>query len=438
MNNTIYCGAARRCVTPPLGLNIPQCMSPNLATGVKDELYTHAIALEAAGKTVVLISVDTSGLGTAFSRRVREALQQEIGTDPRAVMVSAIHIHTGGPQLMDVFWGQGEDAAVTELFLKETVAAAVEAYHTRVPVTAHYGEGREERFSFCRNYLLTDGSIRMNPGRGRAADIVKPVSEIDYTLSTLRFDDANGKPVAEIVNFACHPDTVGGKEYCADYPGALRRRLREVYGEAHTVLFLNGFSGNVNHVDARRFVDPDFRYPKDHYRIMGEALAEGVLALHRSGLRPQAALDVAFATRRFRAPRRQPGEAEIAKAKATLADESKSKVDKRLAEELLRLAAHPKRSELVEIQVIRIGDLFVVGFPGEPFADIGLRLRERVAPRTLILSELANNELGYFATEPAFSAGVYEAVLPSDPFELDVIERMIDEAEALIRKTEKQ
>jgi hypothetical protein len=338
---------------------------------------------------------------------------------------------------MDVFWGQGEDKAVEELFLRETVAAAVEAYRGRVPVTAHYGEGREDRFSFCRNYLLTDGSIRMNPGRGRAAEIVKPVSEIDYTLSTLRFDDANGKPVAEIVNFACHPDTVGGKEYCADYPGALRRRLREVYGEAHTVLFLNGFSGNVNHVDARRFVDPDFCYPKDHYVRMGNALAEGVLTLHREGLQ-QIDADLAFAVRRFRAARRQPTDVQVEKAKATLADESKSKVDKRLAEELLRLAAHPKRSELVEIQVIRIGDLFVVGFPGEPFADIGLRLRQRVAPRPLILSELANNELGYFATEPAFSAGVYEAVLPSDPFELDVIERMIDVAEALVYQAEKE
>ena len=72
---TLLCGAARRCVTPPLGLNIPQCMSFNPATGVKDELYTHAVALEAAGKCVILISIDTSGLGAAFTKRVREALQ---------------------------------------------------------------------------------------------------------------------------------------------------------------------------------------------------------------------------------------------------------------------------------------------------------------------------------------------------------------------------
>ncbi|MBE6595117.1 MAG: hypothetical protein E7644_04900 [Ruminococcaceae bacterium] len=434
----LFCGAARRCVTPPLGLNIPQCMSFNPATGVKDELYTHAVALEAAGKCVILISIDTGGLGAAFTKRVREALQRELGIDPAGVMVSAIHIHTGGPQLMEVFWGQGEDKGVTDLFFRETVAAAVEAYRSRVPVTARYGAVEDRRFGFCRNYRMRDGSIKMNPGRARAAEIVGPVSEIDHTLSTLRFDDAAGKPVAEIVNYACHPDTVGGTKYCADFPGALRRRLREAYGEAHTVLFLNGFSGNVNHIDFTRYTDPDFGYTKDHYEVMGRALGESVLALHREGLREVATPTVAFASRRFRAPRRQPSATEVENAERTLADEAAGGVSKRMAQEVLRLHRHPRRTELVEIQVLRVGDLYVVGFPGEPFADIGLRLRERVAPRQLVLSELAGNELGYFATEPAYSAGVYEAVLPSDPFELPVIERMIDVAEELILRAEKQ
>lgn len=429
--SNLKCGAAERCVTPPLGRNIPQCMSFNPATGVKDDLFTHAIALECNGKTVILISIDTSGLGSAFTRRVREALQREIGVDPRAVMVSAIHIHTGGPQLMDVYWGQGEDKEVNELFLRETVAAAVEAYHSRVPVTAHYAFGFEDRISFCRNYQMADGSIKMNPGRKHAAEIVCPVSEVDCTLSTLRFDDGQGKPVCEIVNFACHPDTVGGHEYSADFPGEMRRKLKDVYGNSHTVLFLNGCSGNINHIDAFRFLEPDFRYPKDHYKYMGGILAEDVLELHGQ-LEVVADMKIDFAHRRFRAPRRQPSAADLQWAEEALADEARNKVDKRLAKEILRLHKHPKRYELVEMQVLRIGELYVVGFPGEPFSDIGLELRGRALPRQLIISELANNELGYFATEPAFSADVYEARLPSDPFELDVIDRMIDTAVELI------
>ena len=432
----LKCGAAERRVTPSLGLNIPQCMSFNPATGVKDDLFTHAIALEQNGKTVILISIDTSGLGTGFTRRVREALHREIGVDPRAVMVSAIHIHTGGPQLMDVFWGQGEDRSVNELFLQKTVEAAIEAYRSRVPVTARFAMGFEDRISFCRNYQLIDGSIKTNPGRKHATEILCPASEIDCTLSTLRFDDANGDPVCEIVNFACHPDTVGGHEYCADFPGEMRRKLKDVYGNSHTVLFFNGCSGNVNHIDAVRYLEPEFRYPKDHYKVMGGILAEGVLALH-SELDPIEGEVIDFAHKRFRAPRRQPSKQDMQWASEVLSNPDGGKIDKRLAEELYRLHKHPKRYELVEMQVIRIGDIFVVGFPGEPFADIGIRLRQRAMPHQLIISELANNELGYFATEPAFSAGVYEAILPSAPFELDVIDRMIDTAVALIKRCEK-
>ena len=75
----LMCGAAERVVTPPLGLNIPQFMIFNPAKGVKDDLFTHAIALEQGGKAVILTSIDTSGLGASFTRRVRAELQRQIG-----------------------------------------------------------------------------------------------------------------------------------------------------------------------------------------------------------------------------------------------------------------------------------------------------------------------------------------------------------------------
>ena len=84
---------------------------------------------------------------------------------------------------------------------------------------------------------------------------------------------------------------------------------------------------------------------------------------------------------------------------------------------------------------MKIAGVCVVGFPGEPFSDMGLELRKRNKATQLILSELANNELGYFATEPAYSARVYEAVLPSAPFEPAVLDRMVNVGDMLIKKT---
>ena len=181
-------------------------------------------------------------------------------------------------------------------------------------------------------------------------------------------------------------------------------------------------------------VDPAFRYPKEHYEEMGRILSEDILALHAAGGQSVPAADVGYARRCFRAPRRQPTEENLRWAERMLSDEGSSKVNRRLAVELERLHAHPRRTELVEMQALRIGSTCIVGFPGEPFSDIGLRLRRRAPFGNLMISELANNELGYFATEPAYSAGVYEAILPSAPFTQEVIDRMIDEAEQLLHK----
>ena len=85
------------------------------------------------------------------------------------------------------------------------------------------------------------------------------------------------------------------------------------------------------------------------------------------------------------------------------------------------------------MQTLRIGNVTIAGFPGEPFADVGLRLREAVEG-DLMISELAGNELGYFATGDAYDAGVYEAVLPSAPFTPDVIDRMIEVSTTLAKR----
>jgi hypothetical protein len=67
-----------------------------------------------------------------------------------------------------------------------------------------------------------------------------PTSPVDPTVSILRVDAAHGKPVAILVNYACHPVVFGSDNlrYSADYPGvAIRTVERELDGQP-LVLFL--------------------------------------------------------------------------------------------------------------------------------------------------------------------------------------------------------
>ena len=295
--------------------------------------------------------------------------------------------------------------------IDNTVEAVVKAYQKRVPVSVSYAFGEETSISFNRNYRMLDGSIKTNPGKRHPFEVAGPLSPIDHTVGVIRFDDSNGNPIAQIVNFACHADTVGGTAYCADYPGELCRIQQERFGEDFVTVFLNGASGNVNHVNAEWFKTPGFAVDKSkHYIHMGNVLSKRVFELHSKAKSTEnAALSTISKT--YRTARRQPTEQDIAWSNEVLAHKDASHSDVIYAKELISLKKHPKRVANVEIQAFRIGDCAIVTLPCEAYADIALDIRKDSPFEHLMISSLTNGTVGYVVTEPAFSAGVYESRL---------------------------
>ncbi len=64
-----------------------------------------------------------------------------------------------------------------------------------------------------------------------------------------------------------------------------------------------------------------------------------------------------------------------------------------------------------EIQGIRIGDFALVTFPGEPFAEVGLRIKKRSPLEFTFLAGYSNGHLGYAPTADAYQGVAYEDVL---------------------------
>jgi hypothetical protein len=63
---------------------------------------------------------------------------------------------------------------------------------------------------------------------------------------------------------------------------------------------------------------------------------------------------------------------------------------------------------IAEVQVFRIGDVAIVGIPGEFFVELGLRIkRESPAPYTFI-SETTNDWIGYIVSPGTYQEGGYE------------------------------
>ncbi len=426
------CGAAERITTPRLGLDIPGYFTARKADGVKSDLYTQALILDDGRELVVLISVDILDFQRSFATAVRRRLGEAMGVKPSAVLITATHTHTGQPTNYTGFTVKQNTAAMKRLE-DLTVEAALEAYHSRRPVCVSRASGREERISFRRNILLKDGSAITNPKPMHKDQIVGPLGEIDYGVELLRFDDENGKTVAQVVHFACHPDVVGGNQYCADYPGELRKILKERFGEDSVLIYLNGCSGNINHIDPNRRVE-GYSYPADHYKAMGAMLAETVLKLHENAASEEEPTLSAHSTC-FCAKRRQPTREQFVWADEILRQKAPDRKDFVYATELKAMQKHPKQLERVEVQVLRIGQTTVVGLPGEIYADTGLAIKAACPTEQCMVSSLANGTVGYVVTEPAFGHGVYETKLSryNSSLSPDAAHRMVTEAAKLMK-----
>ncbi len=428
----LKCGAAERIITPPLGLGIPGYFGPRYATGIKDELYTQAVVIDDGENVVAIVSIDIMDYKVSLTAALRSEIKKLLGGKV-TVMTAATHSHTASPTNYECLKTKPHMPSIRNI-IKKSAEAIVEAYNNRVPVKAGYAEGREERISFCRNYFMSDGTIRTNPGRSKEPYAVKPVSEIDHTVSILRFDDESGNTVARIVNFACHPDTVGGSEYCADYIGQLRRKLKEVSGETSVLAFLNGCSGDINHLDGMGMIaDPTLGYGAEHYKYMGDCLAETVINAERN-IKFDISPCVKSSSRTFRGERRQPSKEDVEWSKNILASENSSFSDRIYAEELIELNEHPRKFTNVEIQTISIGECSLSGLPGEIFSEIGFSIKDRSPFSKNMVVGLANGAHGYIVTEPCFSAGVYEARLAihNSFFAPEIAHKMADIAVELL------
>ena len=71
------------------------------------------------------------------------------------------------------------------------------------------------------------------------------------------------------------------------------------------------------------------------------------------------------------------------------------------------------------LQAVRIGDVGIAAIPFEPFAEIGLELKEKSPLKPTFTIELANGAYGYLPTPKQHALGGYETWLGSCKVEVD-------------------
>jgi neutral ceramidase len=258
------------------------------------------------------------------------------------------------------------------------------------------------------------GSGRPDPA-GRRIDPASRYLEgpIDPELGVVCLREDTLRFAAMLLSYTCHPVNVFPRPVIsADWPGALANELCQTYGADCVPLVLNGACGNVNPWDP---FDP--AYTPDHRRMGGVlgGTARGVI----DSLEFTDDVTLGWRSELLALPLRSPDPSELTEAQALLrthptpqwTDDRHRQVDPAW----VYAAALVEHQALIErgagwdyeIQVLRIGSIALVGLPGEPFVEGGLRIK--LASPTFPTYIVHNtNHAAYLPTREAFQRGGYE------------------------------
>ena len=395
----IRCGIYESNITPALGMEMPGYFELRLAEGVREELFSEAVYFESGGDKAVILSNDTIQIPTESCDKVRAAIAERLDMAPENVLICATHSHTAGPVET---WGDFVHLNPKYIELLETRmidGASLAAQRAR-DVRLSFATGYEDKLAYYRNYIGADGTAHTWGGEG-----CTPFGDIDPEVGVLRIDEADGGLYGVIVNYACHCDCVGGTRYSSDYPGEMRRALKRLYGDSFKPVFINGFCGNINHVDPLGFHGE----VPEHYKRMGRILAADAARTFELAVRPFENESIAGALTVMEIDSRVPEAYHLDLAARIESDPAANERDRFYAREIRKAETQGKVKLPVPVQVVRVGEAAFFGMPGEIYVEFGKMLKQRSPIKYNMPANLANGAFGYVPIRELFQPGIYEA-----------------------------
>ena len=402
---------------------------------VLDPLYARVLVLRSGDKQIMLVTLDVVILGHHYVRRIRDEAVK-LGFDSDAVMVHGTQTHTapslGHFMLDDDFvigggcdddpafeWLCGGETRYYEFAFERIVTAMTRAAAMDVSVRLSAGRAIEGRESFNRRAIRRDGKVTMPsercPGGVGPTDICHIEGPMDPEVGVMALRGADGAIVATLLNFTCHPVCVFPRKIVsADWPGALCSELEQRLGGAFTTA-TNGCCGNIN---PRSPFDPDF--VPDHQR-MGKRLADAAQAALDAMTFDDDPVTLDYCRGVIDIPFRKIPESTMHEVRAVLAahdgpewtDHTRTQTTwpwfRAASIMSLYLQQQRRKTFAYEIQILRIGDIALIGLPGEPFVEAQLALKINSPAAFPWVLHMVGHYTGYIPTAEGLPRGGHEA-----------------------------
>jgi neutral ceramidase len=383
----IKAGVAHVDITPPLELNAPlggygeRMNRP--AEGVHDRIFAKALVLSDGQQKFALVTADIVG----FPPPVKPALVAQLAGDgwtKDKMMLLASHSHTSiemnainplntfqVPQI-GIY-----SARVYEFVMQRLEKVVKDAEKNLVPVK-----------------VGTTGMAIEGWNRNRRGG---PVTDKDLTVT--RVDTADGKPLAVLVNFTAHPTFMSGEDmlFSGDWPGHLQRTLESLIGEGVTAMYYNGAEGDQAPQGRPNAGESRWERAERFGRDLG------VVAWKQwQHTKPQPNTPFAYHLQTIPLPERT-WHPDFIKTGGT-----EYGLNETLLKEMLP-QMFPTQADSVSL---RLGDLLIVGIPGEMSASLGLKIKDEArrvtGARYPVIGGLADAWLSYILPTEEYHRGGYE------------------------------
>ena len=204
-----------------------------------DRMYVRALVMKSGETTAVIVAVDAVAIGeigpisNEYLETVRWEVKEKLGISPKNIMVNASHCH--GIVCSDID--------------QRTISAIKMASENLVPVTVGVGRGHEDRIMENRRLRMKSGKevdVRHAYSMPPDEDVVGS-GPIDPEIGILRLDREDGRTLALVYNFACHPIQGAPSEgNTADMTGFSSTVIEDNLSDGTVALFVQGCGGDIN------------------------------------------------------------------------------------------------------------------------------------------------------------------------------------------------
>jgi hypothetical protein len=377
--------------------------------GVHDPLFAKAFFLSSGESEALLISCDLLNIPEEVYYVASDKISKETGINQNAILIAATHTHSGPSLSPNISSSDDHGNKSNSSYCKFLPGLIAEAGIRAIEKS--------------KSGYIGFGSTNLNVSFNRR----KKDGPIDPELIVTFATDYDNNPVAALINYACHGVVLGPSNYqiSSDFMGCATRTVESLIKEKTVSLFFNGADGDLNPITCRGYAcNGTF----EDVERLGLAVSDKVIdAIQGINLTDNIKINYVFkkidveletpslelAEKIYRDQENylksfSPSSSSTEAILPSQVEEAMA-VLKYLKKNLDKIKTQSFPDKIVaNLQAIRIGDYSILALPGEPFVEIGLKIKSNSPFKLTSVFSYANGYAGYIAPSTSYEEGGYE------------------------------